>query len=102
MRYGFRLRIREGNEEEYVKRHQAVYAELLQAFKDYGVETYSIFMDRTTLFAYIQVDNLQELMKALDENDANRRWQAFMSDMLIPNEDGVTMVPIPEVFYFHN
>ncbi|QSO49267.1 L-rhamnose mutarotase [Alicyclobacillus mengziensis] len=32
-------------------RHQAVYEELLAAFRQYGITTYSIFMDGTTLFS---------------------------------------------------
>lgn len=100
-RYGFRLRIRPGFEEEYKKRHQEVYPELLQAFKDYGIQTYSIFMDGTTLFAYMETEDISAVMKALESNEANQKWQAFMSDMLIPDDEGVTMVPIDEVFYFH-
>lgn len=101
-RYGFRLRIKPGTEEEYKKRHQAVYSELLQAFKDYGIQTYSIFMDGTTLFAYMETEDINSVMKALEENEANKKWQTHMSDMLIPDDDGVTMVPIDEVFYFHS
>ncbi|MCY0888283.1 MAG: L-rhamnose mutarotase [Alicyclobacillaceae bacterium] len=100
-RIGFKLRIRPGTEAEYKERHKAVYPELLSAFEDYGIQSYSIFMDGTTLFGYIEADDPEAALRALDENLANRRWQQYMSDILLADERGVTLCPLEEVFYFH-
>ncbi|MCY0870858.1 MAG: L-rhamnose mutarotase [Firmicutes bacterium] len=101
-RIGFKLRIRPGSEEEYKKRHTAVYPESLSAFEDYGIQTYSIFMDGTTLYGYIEADDTEAALRALDENLANRRWQQYMSDILVADERGVTLCPLEEVFYFQS
>ena len=100
MRVSFKLTIRPGAEEEYRRRHQAVDPDLLQAFREVGVKTYSIFMDGTTLFAYMEVDDFDAAMRALDSHPANIRWQAFMSDILIADEAGQILQVLPEVFHF--
>src|SRR4051794_18526832 len=97
MRYGFKLKIRPGTEEEYIIRHQNVHGELLQAFKEYGIKTYSIFMDGTTLFGYIEADDVTESMRRIGETKANVIWQQFMADIII-NEEG-SSGELKEVFY---
>ncbi|MDQ0338700.1 L-rhamnose mutarotase [Caldalkalibacillus uzonensis] len=99
-RVAFVLRIREKDQQEYIKRHQAVYPELLRAFEDVGIKTYSIFMDGGTLFAYMEVENFNEAMAKLERHEANIRWQKYMSDLLIQHHDGGTIKVIPEVFHF--
>ena len=46
--------LKPGCEEEYAKRHAAIWPELKQMIKDQGVGNYSIFWDKETnlLFAY--------------------------------------------------
>lgn len=100
MRVSFKLAVRPGFEEDYRRRHEAVYPDLLQAFRELGVKTYSIFMDGTTLFAYMEVEDFDTAMRALERHPANIRWQAFMADILIAGEDGRTMEILPEVFHF--
>ncbi|WP_051344234.1 L-rhamnose mutarotase [Alicyclobacillus herbarius] len=99
-RRAFKLRIREGTQDEYVRRHKAVYEDLLQTFQDLGIKTYSIFMDGHTLYAYMEVADFDAVMKALDEDPANIRWQKYMADILIADADGKTMELLPEVLPF--
>ncbi len=99
-RAGFKLTIRPGSEEEYKKRHLAVHQDLLHAFEEHRIRTYSIFMDGNTLFAYIEAPNVAEVFESLNAHFANIRWQQFMSDILIPNAFGMTMQPLEEVFFF--
>ncbi|MBA4493360.1 L-rhamnose mutarotase [Paenactinomyces guangxiensis] len=101
-RVSFILKIREEDQQEYIKRHKAVYPELLQAFKEVGIKTYSIFMDGGHLFAYMEVEDFDRAMASLAKHDANQRWQAFMSDLLIKHHEGNTMKVIPEVFHFES
>ena len=99
-RFGFKLTIQPGAEEEYLLRHQTVYPELLQAFREVGIKTYSIFMDGLTLFAYMEVDDFETAMETLNKHPANIKWQKFMSDILIKDASGLTMQVLPEVFFF--
>lgn len=101
-RVSFVLHIDPKDQKEYIERHQAVYPELLQAFREVGIHTYSIFLHEGTLFAYMEVDHYQSAMDQLAVHPANQRWQTFMSDMLIANPQGTTSEVIPEVFHYHS
>lgn len=101
-RVAFLLKIDPKNQDEYIQRHQNVYPELLQAFEEVGIATYSIFLHEAYLFAYMEVEDFQQAMKKLEENEANQRWQQFMSDILIKHHEGKTILEIPEVFHFES
>ena len=53
-RFAFKMFLKPGFEEEYAKRHAAIWPELKQMIKDQGVGNYSIYWDKETniLFAY--------------------------------------------------
>jgi len=99
-RISFVLRIAPEHYEMYVERHRSVYPELLQAFEEVRFRTYSIFYYEGLLFNYLEVDDYEQAMKKLSVNPAFNRWQAYMSDMLIPMEGKSVSVAIPEVFYW--
>jgi len=101
-RVAFLLKIDPKNQEEYIERHKNVYPELLEAFEEVGISTYSIFLHDEYLFAYMEVEDYQAAMKKLEENEANQRWQQFMSDILIKHNAGKTTLEIPEVFHFES
>ncbi|WP_308636042.1 L-rhamnose mutarotase [Paenibacillus silvisoli] len=99
-RVSFVLQIDESNREEYIKRHEQVDPELLQAFREVGIHTYSIFLDGGRLFAYMEVEDFDYAMAELGSHPANIRWQQFMSDLLIKHHEDTTVKVIPEVFHF--
>ncbi len=100
MRHAFKLAIRPGSEQEYERRHREVYPELLQVFRDAGVKTYSIFRDGLTLFAYMEMDDLEETMRIIGSSESNARWQEYMADILVSSPSGNAMETLPEVFHF--
>lgn len=100
-RVSFLLHIKPGTEEEYRRRHQAVYPQLLQAFHEVGIHTYSIFLHEATLFAYMEGDNIAEALHILNTHPANRTWQQYMGDILL-NTHPEHMQFLPEVFHFPN
>jgi L-rhamnose mutarotase len=53
-RFGFKMKINPGFKEEYRKRHNEIWPELIKLLKDEGIGNYSIFLDEETniLFAY--------------------------------------------------
>ncbi|WP_017812186.1 L-rhamnose mutarotase [Paenibacillus shenyangensis] len=101
-RVSFVLNIRPEDHEEYIRRHEAVYPELLQAFGEVGIRTYSIFLHGGTLFAYMEVEDYEQAQVQLANHEANQRWQTYMSDLLIVNAEGSTSQVIPEVFHYHS
>lgn len=95
-----RMYCKPGCEQEYVERHKAVFPDLLESLKRVGVSEYSIFMKGTELYAYMVADNYDQAMAELATDPANMRWQAFMLDVMVTDENGVLVEVIDnEVFY---
>jgi len=93
--------LKEGMEEEYIKRHNAIWPELKKCITDQGVFDYSIFLDRETniLFAVQKVrDGVSSQVR--DEAGLIQRWWDYMSDIMECNPDNSPKtVDLVEVFY---
>jgi L-rhamnose mutarotase len=95
------MKIKPGSEEEYRRRHQQVWPELLADLKQAGCSRYSIYMQGLDLFAYMEVEDFQRFLSIMAESSASERWEAYMSDILIRETDPATGFPfvLPEVFH---
>jgi L-rhamnose mutarotase len=90
-----------GHASEYQKRHDEIWPELLAALKSAGISDYSIFLDKES-------NKLFAVLKRTDDHDMDRlplqpivkKWWAFMSDIMLTNEDGSPVTkPIDRVFH---
>jgi L-rhamnose mutarotase len=100
-RIGFKMKLFKGKEEEYKKRHDAIWPELATLLKESGIQSYSIFLDEETgdLFGYLQVADEQQLKK-LSEEPVMKKWWAYMKDIMKTNPDNSPVnIPLKEVFY---
>jgi L-rhamnose mutarotase len=100
-RIAFVMRVRDGQEEEYRRRHQAVWPEMLEALKRAGCANYSIFQRGRDLFAYLEVADFERMRRELAGSDASRRWEAQMAPLMergILPETGFHEL-LPEVFH---
>ncbi|PWT71424.1 MAG: L-rhamnose mutarotase [Chloroflexi bacterium] len=100
-RIAFLMRIQPGTEEEYQRRHTAVWPEMLSELTAAGCRSYSIFQSGLQLFAYLEVEDADHYQDYLAESPVAARWEAFMSDILVREVDPVTNFPplLPEVFH---
>jgi L-rhamnose mutarotase len=100
-RIGFTMRILDGQVDEYVRRHEAVWPELLDDLMAAGLRTYSIFRRDHDLFAYLEVDDFATFTAEMARSDANARWQREMTALIDPLTDPATgfHTRIPEVFH---
>ncbi|CAC11878.1 conserved hypothetical protein [Thermoplasma acidophilum] len=99
MRYAFHLRLKEGSEEEYTRRHKNVWPEMLDLLKRAGIRNYSIFIDGTDVFGYWECDNPSATLSAINNSEINSKWQTFMSDIIITPPAERTGTGMDEVFY---
>lgn len=100
-RLAFKMQLHKGFEEEYKKRHDALWPELEQLLKSKGIEDYSIFLDETTnsLFGVLKVEN-EEILDTLPAHPVMQRWWAYMKDIMESNSDNSPVsLPLKEVFY---
>jgi L-rhamnose mutarotase len=89
-RIAFTMRILPGQEEEYRRRHAAVWPEMLAALKDAGCTDYSIYQHDRDLFGYMMVDDFERFRAAMDASPVNARWQAEMVELIDPLIDPAT------------
>jgi len=81
-RIAFRLTVKAGRLDEYVRLHSDVWPELLADLRAAGYRNYSIFTDGRELFGYFECDDFEASQVAMAGSDANHRWQALMADYL--------------------
>ena len=60
MNYAWILEIRPGYEEEYKKRHDEIWPEMVQMLKEAGLRNYNIFRYGIKLFGYFETDDLNK------------------------------------------
>ncbi len=85
---GFKMQLYTGQEEEYERRHNALWPEMKDMIHQYGGKNYSIFLDRETmtLFGIIEIED--EARWAMGADTAiNRKWWDFMADIMETNPD---------------
>jgi L-rhamnose mutarotase len=100
-RIAFKMQLHKGFEEEYKKRHDAIWPDLKQLLESKGISEYSIFLDETTnsLFAIMKAKN-PEALNELPSNPVMKKWWDYMHDIMETNSDNSpASVPLKEVFY---
>lgn len=100
-RYAFRMRLNAGMQDEYTRRHDAIWPELVALLHEAGVSDYSIFLDpETRLLFGILSRRDGHGMESLPASPVMQRWWAHMADIM---EVGADLAPIatPLIPVFH-
>ena len=99
--YAWVLGVRPGYEEEYVRRHDEIWPEMIDAIRAAGVRNYSIFRHGLTLFGYFETDDLEATRAYLKNSEVNARWSEFMAPIMKIDIDPKTGFPylLPRQFY---
>ncbi len=101
VRKGFAMQLKPGNVEEYRKRHDEIWPELVKELGGAGVRDYVIYLDPRT-------DTLYASQKLTEENTADRlagteimrKWWDHMADIMETNSDNSPKVyELEEMFY---
>lgn len=99
----FRMFVRPGCEDEYRRRHDAIWPELVALLKQSGVSDYSIYLDapRHVLFAVLRAQQPQALQDWPNQPVMQRWWQ-HMKDIMQchPNGEPVSE-PLPCLFHLN-
>ena len=89
-RVGFTMRLLPGQEAEYRHRHADVWPEMLVALRAAGARDYSIFINGSELFAYLEVEDFAAFRAYMAAAPVNDRWQAEMASLIDPLTDPET------------
>ena len=90
---GFKMKLYEGMEVEYEKRHNELWEEMKEMIHEYGGKNYSIFWDKetNTLFAYIEIESEEKWAQGAD-TEINRKWWDYMAPVMETNPDNSPVV----------
>ena len=98
----FTLQVDPGMLDEYRRRHEEVWPEMLDALRDAGWGDYSLFLrDDGLLIGVLETDDFDAALAAMDATDVNARWQAQMAPFFAGLGDrrpDQGMRPLPEIF----
>lgn len=101
VKVAFKMKLMPGFKEEYQRRHDAIWPELLALLKDQGIRDYTIFLDEetNTLFA-VQQQSGSGSSQDLGENAIVQKWWAYMADIMETNADNSPVSqPLKKVFH---
>jgi L-rhamnose mutarotase len=91
--YAWVLEVRPGYEEEYVRRHQEIWPEMVEALRSAGIRNYSIFRHGLTLFGYFETDDIEKAQEYLANSETNQRWSEWMDPTMKVDIDPTTQFP---------
>ena len=90
-RYAWTARILDGMKEEYVRRHDEIWPELVELLKSAGIKNYTIWNVGNTLFGYYECEKgIEFAAKTQAESPIVDRWNAYMKDVMVMEMDPVT------------
>jgi len=100
-REAFKMFLKPGFEDEYQRRHAALWPEMKKLLQEAGVHNYSIYLDKdtNTLFAYQEVDGA-EGSQDMGTNPVVQKWWDYMADIMEVNPDNSPVsIPLSEKFH---
>ena len=99
--YAWVLEVRPGYEDEYKKRHDEIWPEMLEALREAGISNYNIFRHGLTLCGYFETDDLETSQKAIGAHPVNAKWGEWMGPIMKVEVDPATQFPylLPKQFY---
>ena len=100
-RFGFKMKMLPGFKEEYRKRHNEIWPELVQLLKNEGIGNYSIFLDEeTNTFLLTRNNQVKVPPRILGNTEIVKKWWKYMSDIMETNPDNSPVtIPLEQVFY---
>jgi L-rhamnose mutarotase len=97
----FKMKLKPGFKEEYMRRHNAIWPELKALLKETGVNDYTIFLDEETNFLFaVQKQEGAASSQDLGDNPVVQKWWKYMADIMETNAD-FSPVSIPLLKVFH-
>lgn len=87
--------------EEYKRRHDEIWPEMVEELKAHGAHNYSIFLEKETgkLFAYLEIED-EDKWNKMAETDICKKWWEYMAPLMKTNPDrSPVSVTLNELFY---
>jgi L-rhamnose mutarotase len=99
----FLLKVKADRLEEYEKRHQAVWPDMLQALRETGWHNYSLFLRADGLLVgYFETPSYERALAGMATREVNGRWQREMAgffESLEGRRPDESLLRLEEVFH---
>lgn len=80
----FTFEIYPGAEDEYKRRHDEIWPELVEAIQASGFGNYSLFRRDRQIVAYVECDpDVATAFEKLSRYEVNRRWAEWFEDVIV-------------------
>ena len=90
-KYAWKALVKDGCLEEYKRRHNEIWPEMLTVLKNAGIMNYTIWNVGNELFGYYECEKgVQYAAKTQANSDVVDRWNQYMSDIMIMEMDPIT------------
>lgn len=89
-RYAWKAIVLDGMLDEYKKRHDNIWPEMLEVLKKAGIRNYTIWNVGNELFGYYECDSVEEAAKVQAESPVVDKWNEYMKDVMVMEMDPET------------
>jgi L-rhamnose mutarotase len=102
----FLMRVKEGYQDEYIRRHREVWPDVLAEQQRAGIKKMAIHMKGLDVFLYMEVEDYARAVLHLSQSPVALRWEKYMAP-IIDNAGDQAFDPahayppsLPEIFYW--
>lgn len=90
-KYAWKATVIEGKLDEYIKRHDEIWPELLAVLEQAGIKNYTIWNVGNELFGYYECEKgVDFAAKVQNESPVVDKWNEYMKDVMVMEMDPVT------------
>lgn len=80
----FTFDIYEGAEDEYKKRHDEIWPELVEVIQSAGLKNYSLFRRGTQIIGYVEAHpDAATAFAKVAESEYNSKWSEWFKDLIV-------------------
>ena len=100
-RYAWRAVVHDGKIDEYIKRHDEIWPELVEVLREAGIKNYTIWLQGNDLFGYYECElGAEHAARVQNESPVVDKWNDYMKDVMTMVFDEVTgaQKPLRQVF----
>ena len=97
-KYAWKAILKPGKKEEYIRRHNEIWDELVAVLKEAGIENYSIWLNGDELFGYYECSKgVAYAGKVQAESEVVERWNEYMEEVMdMPIDERTGAQPLLE------
>jgi L-rhamnose mutarotase len=82
-KYAWKATLKEGKREEYIRRHNEIWQEMVDLLKSAGIRNYSIWLSGNDIFGYYECEKgIDFATKTQSESPIVDKWNEYMDDVM--------------------